>query len=82
MRSLISILDFSVEELDALIATAKDIAAHPEKYRDACAHKKTPYITVSASSLADAIGKSGRMIAAVTDTSFANRIYELYKEIG
>ena len=40
MRSLISILDFSVEELDALIATAKDIAAHPEKYRDACAHKK------------------------------------------
>ncbi len=40
MRSLISILDFSVEELDGLIATAKDIAAHPEKYYDACAHKK------------------------------------------
>ncbi len=40
MRSLISILDFSVEELDALIATAKDIIAHPENYWDKCAHKK------------------------------------------
>ena len=40
MRSLISILDLSIEELDQLIATAKDIAAHPEKYWDACAHKK------------------------------------------
>ena len=39
MRSLISILDFSVEELDQLITTAKDIAAHPEKYWDACRHK-------------------------------------------
>ena len=40
MRSLISILDFTTEELDQLIATAKDIASHPEKYWDACAHKK------------------------------------------
>ena len=40
MRSLISILDLSTDELDQLIATAKDIAAHPEKYWDACAHKK------------------------------------------
>ena len=40
MRSLISILDLSVEELDRLIATAKDIAAHPEKYWDSCRHKK------------------------------------------
>ena len=40
MRSLISILDFSVEELDALIETAKDIIANPEKYQDACKHKK------------------------------------------
>ena len=40
MRSLISILDFTVEELDGLIATAKDIAVHPEKYWDRCAHKK------------------------------------------
>ena len=40
MRSLISILDFSVAELDALIAVAKDIIAHPENYWDKCAHKK------------------------------------------
>ena len=40
MRSLISILDFSVAELEQLIATAEDIAAHPENYWDACAHKK------------------------------------------
>ena len=40
MRSLISILDFTVEELNQLITTAKDIAEHPEKYWDACAHKK------------------------------------------
>ena len=39
MRSLISILDFSVEELAQLIATAEDIAENPEKYQDACAHK-------------------------------------------
>ena len=40
MRSLINILDFSVEELDALIATAKDIIAHPENYREKCRYKK------------------------------------------
>ena len=40
MKSLNSILDLSVEELDELIATAKDIAAHPEKYRDSCKYKK------------------------------------------
>ena len=40
MKSVISILDLSVEELDQLIATAKDISAHPEKYWDSCKHKK------------------------------------------
>ena len=40
MRSLNSILDLSVEELDGLIATAKDIIACPEKYRDSCKYKK------------------------------------------
>ena len=40
MRSLISILELTVEELDQLIATAKDIIAHPEAYWDKCAHKK------------------------------------------
>ncbi len=40
MRSLISILDLSVAELDDLIATAKDIIAHPENYRERCKYKK------------------------------------------
>ena len=40
MRSLISILDFTTDELDQLISTAKDIIAHPEKYWDSCKHKK------------------------------------------
>ena len=40
MRSVFSILDLSVEELDGLIATAKDIAAHPESYRESCRYKK------------------------------------------
>lgn len=40
MRSLNSILNLGVDELDGLIATAKDIIAHPEAYWDRCAHKK------------------------------------------
>ena len=40
MRSLISILDFTTDELDQLIETAKDIIAHPDKYWDSCKHKK------------------------------------------
>ncbi|MBR4727396.1 MAG: aspartate carbamoyltransferase [Clostridia bacterium] len=40
MRSLINILDLSIEEIDALIATANDIIANPERYREACKYKK------------------------------------------
>ncbi len=40
MRNLIDILDFSVEEIDSLILTAKDIVANPEKYREKCKYKK------------------------------------------
>lgn len=40
MRSLIDIVDFSVEELDELLKTACDISEHPEKYWDSCKHKK------------------------------------------
>lgn len=40
MRSLIDILDFSVEELEALINTANDIIDNPEKYSDKCRGKK------------------------------------------
>ncbi len=40
MRSVIDILDLSVEELDELLAVAQDIIRNPEKYQNACAHKK------------------------------------------
>ncbi|MBO5913468.1 MAG: aspartate carbamoyltransferase [Clostridia bacterium] len=40
MRSLISILDLSVAELDELIATAKDIIENPKKYSEVCHGKK------------------------------------------
>lgn len=40
MRSLIDILELSVSEIDELIATANDIIAHPEAYREKCKYKK------------------------------------------
>jgi aspartate carbamoyltransferase catalytic subunit len=40
MRSLIRITDLTLEEIDSLIATAKDIIANPEKYNEVCRHKK------------------------------------------
>ena len=39
-RSLIDVVDLSVEEIDALIDDALDIIAHPEKYAHACDGKK------------------------------------------
>ena len=40
MRSLIDIVDFSVEELQQLLATACDIIDNPKKYSQACRGKK------------------------------------------
>ncbi len=40
MRSLIDIMDLSPAEIDELIATAQDIIARPEKYREKCKYKK------------------------------------------
>ena len=40
MRSLIDILELSVQEIDELIAVANDIIAHPEVYREKCRYKK------------------------------------------
>ncbi len=39
MRHLIDILNFSVEEIDKLCATANDIIAHPEMYSESCKGK-------------------------------------------
>ncbi len=40
MRSLIDILELSVEEIDGLLATAEDIIANPKKYSEVCHGKK------------------------------------------
>ena len=40
MRHLMSPLDLTVEELDALLNLASDIERHPDKYAHACAGKK------------------------------------------
>ena len=40
MRSVIDILDLSVEEINDLIATACDIIDNPDKYAEACKRKK------------------------------------------
>ncbi len=39
MRSVINILDLTVEEIEELIRVADDILAAPEKYNEACRHK-------------------------------------------
>lgn len=39
MKNLLNILDLSEKEIEELIATAEDIDANPDKYRDACKHK-------------------------------------------
>ncbi len=40
MRNLLSITDFSVEEIDQLIAVAEDIIENPTAYQEKCKHKK------------------------------------------
>lgn len=40
MRSLIDILELSVEEIDGLIEVANDIIANPDKYAEKCSRKK------------------------------------------
>ena len=40
LRSLISILDLSVEEIDGLVNVANDIIANPKKYSEVCHGKK------------------------------------------
>ena len=40
MRSVLDVLDLSVEEIDSLIETATDIIANPKKYAKICEGKK------------------------------------------
>lgn len=40
MKNLLSITDFSVQEIDQLLSVAQDIIANPEKYNEKCKHKQ------------------------------------------
>ena len=40
IRSLLEITDFTVEEIDELVALAMDIISNPKKYADVCKSKK------------------------------------------
>lgn len=40
MRHITAITDLSLEEIDRLITTARDIIQNPDKYRDLCRYKK------------------------------------------
>ena len=40
MKNLLSITDFSVQEIDQLLSVAQDIIANPEKYQEKCKYKK------------------------------------------
>ena len=46
---------------------------------DACTYHEVPLVTAPANELGFAIGKPGRMVAAVTDPSMADRILQLVK---
>ena len=39
-RNIIDVTDLTVKEINELIDTAEDIAANPEKYREACRNKQ------------------------------------------
>ena len=47
---------------------------------DACAYYNVPYRLVPAGELGQAIGKSGRMVAAITDRAFAERLAALLED--
>ena len=46
---------------------------------DACAWHEVPLVRAPENELGFAIGKPGRMVAAITDPSFADRILQLEK---
>ena len=44
---------------------------------DACAHHQVTLLTAPENALGSAIGKPGRMVAAITDAKLAERVIEL-----
>ena len=76
MRSVISILDLSVEEIDELIARAKDIIANPDKYADACRRKKlaTLFFEPSTLSFEAAMYELGGNVLSMADAKSSSAV--------
>ena len=73
-RSVIDIPDLSLPELDALMDTAEDIIAHPERYREACRYKKLAALFFEPStrtrlSFEAAMHELGGAVLSVTDAA-------------
>ena len=73
-RSVIDILDLSLEELDRLMNTAEDIIARPERYREACRYKKLAALFFEPStrtrlSFEAAMHELGGAVLSVTDAA-------------
>ena len=47
MRSVIDILDLTVEEIESLVKTANDIIENPEKYAHICDGKKLSTLSIA-----------------------------------
>lgn len=66
-----------------LVLVDEDASALSKKeLSDACAYRGVPKAEIQKQALGASIGKPGRMMAAVTDESFAERICQLLKENG
>ena len=63
-----------------LLIDAGASAASKKTATDACAHYNVPYRLIPAGDLGQAIGKSGRMVAAITDRTFAERLAALLED--
>lgn len=58
---------------------ASDLAK--KQMRSACENHGVPLLEIPADALGRAIGKPGRMAAAVTDQGFSNRMIQLYTDM-
>ena len=72
-------VESAVKKKKAYVALVDAAASERTKkdIRDACRYAQVEMLELPAHALGDAIGKPGRMCAAVTDRSLAKRIQEL-----
>lgn len=63
-----------------VLMDAQSSALAQKSMADLCANRGVKMILLEEQMLGDAIGKPGRLVAAITDESFASRIGQLLKE--